>query len=78
MRLQENITAFNKSTEDSIRKLAPTNIELILVVNEEYKSTTKGSMADNFWRQAVQISTMQHRHEQVIAAMMKDLMDGGH
>ena len=48
------------------------------IVNKEYKSTTKGSMADKFWRKAMQISAMQRRYEQTIEAMMKDWMDGGH
>ena len=48
------------------------------IVNKEYKSTTKGSMADKFRRKAMQISAMQRKHELTIEAMMKDWMDGGH
>ena len=35
-------------------------------------------MVDEIRRQAVQISAMQHRHEQNIEVMTKDWMDGGH
>ena len=48
--LQEKISAFNKDTKDSLGKLAQINKEHMEVVNKEYQSTTKVSMADNFWR----------------------------
>ena len=76
--LQEKISAFEKGSGDSLKKLTPTNEELMEVVNKEYKSTTKGSMADKFRRKAVQISAMQRKHERTIEEMMKDWMDGGH
>ena len=48
------------------------------IVNKEYKSTTKGSMADKFRRKAVKMSGMQRKHERTIEEMMKYWMDGGH
>ena len=76
--LQEKISAFEKGTGKSLKKLKPTNKELMEIVNKEYKSTNKGSMADKFRRKAMQILAMQHKHELTIEAMMKDWMDGGH
>ena len=76
--LQEKISAFEKGSGDSLKKLTPTNAELTEVVNKEYKSTKKGSMADEFPRKAVQILSVQHRHERTIAMRMKNWMDGGH
>jgi hypothetical protein len=76
--VQEKISAFEKGSGGSLKKLTPTNGELMEVVNKEYKSTTKGSMADKFQRKAVQISAIQRKHARMIEVMMKDWMDGGH
>ena len=70
--LHEILNACNKGMEASIKKLAPTNKELMEVVNKEYKTTMKGSMADKFRWKAVQISVVQRRYGRTIAAMMKD------
>ena len=60
------------------RKKVPTTEDLIRIVEHEYKSTSKGSLAEKFQRRAGELHAAQYRQARKVAQLVREWASGGH
>ena len=78
LELNEKAKALERGVAKDPRKKVPTTEELIRIVEHEYKSTSKGSLAEKFQRRTGELHAAQYRQARKVAQLVREWASGGH